>query len=75
MSWGSDCEVAASSVGMAMPRMEARMTRRRARRSVSAPKKGAESATAMVAAETVSPAEALVTWKRWVKSGSRGWVQ
>jgi hypothetical protein len=52
--------------------MEARMTRRRARRSVSAPKKGAERATAMVAAETVSPAEAFVTWKIEVKSGSRG---
>ncbi len=60
---------------MAMPRMEARMTRRRASRSVSAPKKGAEMATAMVAAETVSPAEALVTWKMEVKSGSSGWVQ
>ena len=29
----------------------------------------------MVAAETVRPAEALVTWKRRVKSGSRGCVQ
>jgi hypothetical protein len=55
--------------------MEVRITRLRASRSVSAPKKGAESATAMVAAETVRPAEAFVTWKRLVKSGSRGCVQ
>lgn len=75
MSWVRDWAVAARRVGTAMPRMDARMTRRRARRSVSAPKKGAEMETAIVAAETVSPAEALVTWKSRVKSGSRGWVQ
>ena len=75
MSWASDVAVAASSVGMAMPTMDARITRRRASRSVSAPKKGAERATAMVAAETVRPAEALVTWKIEVKSGSKGCVQ
>ena len=56
MSWASDVEVAASSVGMAMPSSEATMTRLRGSRSASAPKTGADKATPSVAAETVMPA-------------------
>jgi hypothetical protein len=75
MSCGSDVDVAASSVGMEMPSSDATMTRLRARCSVSAPKNGAEIATPAVAADTVRPTAVLEAWKRWVKSGSSGWVQ
>lgn len=59
ISWPSDVEVAASSVGMEIPSSEATMTRLRDIRSVRAPKMGAESATPSVAAETVMPAAVL----------------
>ena len=75
MSWASEVEVAASKVGMAMPTIEATMTRLRANRSVRAPKTGAERATPSVAAETVMPAPVLEAWKRRVSSGRSGWVQ
>ena len=59
MSWASEVEVAASSVGTAMAIIQATMTRLRGNRSVSAPTMGAVTAAPSVAAETVSATPVL----------------
>jgi hypothetical protein len=75
ISWPSERDVAARSVGSETPMSEATMTRLRGNRSVRAPKNGAEMATPSVAAETVILTPVLDAWKTRARRGSSGCVQ